>query len=359
MGLKRILAAQIARWAEGIVSQSELPLFVRQLIEGSVSPVSIESIEFPAGKSVQSPGLDGRLKCKKSTSHIPQGFSAWEMSNQGTAIEKKATNILKVRTDKAIGYAPKDATFIFVTGLRCPSKHAWVKNEKKKQKKRKNKDKVWKDIKFYDADDLEHMLELAPVASVRIAKQILRIVPKDVEILDVFGEKWCYNEGCEFTHKLILTDRKEQVDVVKTWLGGNCGKMKIIATTLEEAIAFFWAVIKDMTPQEQEYYYSKSLIIDNDKDFSELASNEIPSILIYTDNKKTMSVNYATKKHHILMPVEGTSGDQINGTYIVLRPLNKDSFINAFVEIGKDYKDGSDLFEKCDGDLGILKKVLT
>ncbi|MBZ0204491.1 MAG: hypothetical protein K8I03_15875 [Ignavibacteria bacterium] len=357
----KIKAKDVERWAEGMASQSELPDLIRQLIEGTVDKDQIVDIEFPAYDSVQTPGPDGRLNCKKGNRYIPKGHSIWELSNQSGNLAKQNGKIdkdYKERTKKPINYDINKATFVFVTGHRCTSKHKWKEKIVKEQRNNKNKKKIWKSIKLYDSIDLEHWLGyVSYVTSIKIAKQFLRIVPQGLETLDTYGEMWCYNKNFRLTPELILTNRKNELDKLRNWLNDTPNKIKILTNNCKEAVVFIWAVIKTMPLDEQNSYFNKCLIINNEIDLKDIIHSNQQSILIYT-GEDSVAIDYATKKHHILIPklIDNQKNDNL-GNFIKLKPIEENSFEKAMINLGLTKNRIKLLYKKCQGDLSKLKEI--
>lgn len=359
----KIKAIDFEKWAEGMASQSELPNLVKQLIEGSIEEQHIEEIEFPSHDSFQTPGPDGRLDCRKKSRYIPKGYSIWELSNQSgslTRVNGKVDTDLRTRTNDPINYEINKTTFIFVTGHSCPSKHKWKERIRKKQRKIKNKNKIWKKIDMYDSITLEHWVErVNHTIAVKIAKNILRILPQDIELLDSFGEMWCYNKGCIFSPEFLLTDRQAEVTEIINWLTSPPSKLKIVTDGYMEAIAFVWAVIKKMSLIDQNKYYNRTLILHNENDFKDMINTVYQNIFIYT-GKDSVVTNYATKRHHVLIPMQynNNNKEKILGRYIKLKNFGEISFIRAMANIGFSSADSKILHKKCQGNLSKLKELL-
>jgi len=110
--MRWIDATDLENWASRRDSQEYLPLFIRRLIRVTVN--KIDSISFPAGKSIVHPGWDGRLKSKEETEYIPKGLSLWELSTRKD-IKTKAERDYKKRKETPLALNPSEATYIFVT----------------------------------------------------------------------------------------------------------------------------------------------------------------------------------------------------------------------------------------------------
>lgn len=369
MSINYITSKEINQWAQLMTSQSELPKFIEYLIRGSIGFENIIDICFPSDDSVQSPGADGRLDSRIGTTHIPKGYSVWEFSNENghlARIGRKADKALFSRTNKCVNYIPNKSSFIFLTGRKISSKNKWEERNKNKLKQNKDKTKIWRKIKFYDSDDLVHWLEFNPANAFRIAIEILKKYPKDIDTLENFGNRWCINRECIISHNILLHNREEETETLKRWLEGEPKKIKISASRIDEVIAFVWAVIKSLDKDKQEMFFSNSLIVDKFRDFNNLIENQNHQVLIYKDTE-SCSINYATKSHHVIIPfiTNINKNNTLNGTFrnpndfiFDLKPLSENAFMSIFAHSRFEPKYCESLFQACNGHLGILKEIL-
>lgn len=151
-----------------------LPELIRKLI--IASSASFPDIHVPVGDSIYKPGWDGQCNSDEKYEFVPQGISLWEWGRDEDFLGK-CNEEYKKRTSQTDENERNNSTFVFVTPKR------WVKpkqskNTKAKTFKSKNE---WKDIKIYDADDLEMWIELHPAIGLWLARK-LRLVPsKNIE----------------------------------------------------------------------------------------------------------------------------------------------------------------------------------
>lgn len=168
--MRWVTAQDLQTWAGRIEAEAKLPELVRRLVHASTTP---ELISFPAGESIQTPGWDGIVQAPTTTTYVPQGWSGWELSKRADTTNK-ANEDYQNRIDHPQHLDPTKTAFIFVTPRRWNTKEDWIA-EKKALGQRK-------DIRAYDADDLEQWLERAPAVGAWLAK-LLHKYPNGV--LDV------------------------------------------------------------------------------------------------------------------------------------------------------------------------------
>ena len=77
---------------------------------------------------------------------MPEGTSAWELG-ANKAVKGKADGDYEKRTAAPLGIKPSESTFVFVTPRRWANKSKWATERKKEEQ--------WRDVRAYDADDLE------------------------------------------------------------------------------------------------------------------------------------------------------------------------------------------------------------
>ena len=145
-------------------------------------------------------------------------------------LREKLMEILK-KSLNAHSSDSSNITFIFVTPRRWPGKDKWIQ-----QKKDLNK---WKDVRVYDANDLEQWLEQSLPAKYWLANEA-KLPTKSVASLDSVWREWA--NVCEpklnvsfFTNLFKLHEEK-----IRTYLTNLPEKpFYIAADSTIEAIAFF------------------------------------------------------------------------------------------------------------------------
>ena len=146
-------ALHFKSWANEQSARHMLPLLVRRLIRATVAKDAL--VNLPAGEQVQRPGLDGVVEVAKGNSFVPGGKSVWEM---GVQVDKKgkADKDFAKRTKGTTDAVQKETTFAFVTPREWQKKGEWA------EEKRRSTDSDWRDVVAFDANDLEHWIELCP-----------------------------------------------------------------------------------------------------------------------------------------------------------------------------------------------------
>lgn len=159
--LVEIKAGQISEWADGTRAREELPALLRRLVRAT--GVGLTRADFPAFDNAQRPGPDGQVETTIPTSWIPAGRSLWEFGCDARPVSKAnsdyAQRVRTVPSDER-----RDTTFVFVTP------HDWRGKEKWAAEKAILKE--WRDVRAYDASDLEQWLEQSAETQIWFAERL-------------------------------------------------------------------------------------------------------------------------------------------------------------------------------------------
>lgn len=318
--MRWVTEGDLKAWASRKDCQSFLPLVIRRLIRATIKDV--RSISFPAGDSTTLPGWDGKLESAEETEYIPMGLSLWEMgTNQD--IKRKIESDYQKRKWDILGYIPLETTFIFVTPRTWTRKDEWV-NEKKKER-------FWKDVRVYDARDLEEWLEQAPAVGAWLAKHIGRY-PENVQSLEDWWNEWSKVTKPPLIPDLVVGGRKEESEKIKNWLNSHPSSLSVQAFTNDEAIAFLSAVILTLSENEREHFLSKSLVVHDQNSFSHITTTCKSRLLLIPKFKEIeMAIPYSDS-HHIFIPL--SPDNTINKEKLVLSRIRREEFVNALVKMG-------------------------
>jgi hypothetical protein len=231
-----VTATEIQQWAETREAQGILPVLVRKLVQATGGRLAY--IDFPAGDSLGQPGWDGEVESHDQSSWVPQGKSFWELSCEAQPFPK-ANREYQKRTEQTSQDVRENATFVFVTARRWRTKKKWLR-----EKPQANE---WKEIRAYDADDLEQWLEQAPAVALWFAETLGMRGP-GVESLERYWRTWSQQSnpsispealfaGRETTRQQLICELREHLEKDKT------EPLTVRADSVEEAVAFACAVI--------------------------------------------------------------------------------------------------------------------
>ncbi len=164
--LVSIKACEIEGWAHNnIGARQELPALLRRLIHSTGRDLTHP--DFPAYDNAERKGWDGVVETSTPTAWIPDGRSGWEFGcNQDPG--RKADHDYAARMKSVPPTDRAECTFVFVTPRNWPGKKRWA------EEKAALRD--WKDVRAYDASDLEQWLEQSASTQVWFAERLGRPV---------------------------------------------------------------------------------------------------------------------------------------------------------------------------------------
>ena len=156
-----VQANDLVNWfTTTILARTKLSVLLRTLIHSTGR--DLQKVDFPGNDDAERAGWDGFIEASSGTPWIPSGASGWEFGVTADIKAKADGDFVKsVRAIKSPERA--NITFVFVTPRRWPGKVAWVVEMKGK--------KLWKDIRAYDASDLEQWVEQSLAAQTWFANQ--------------------------------------------------------------------------------------------------------------------------------------------------------------------------------------------
>ena len=215
----------LVAWANRRSSQEILPQLLRRLVHGTVdNPIRVE---FPAGEGVQLEGWDGIVAVEAGNAFVPSGISVWEMGVT-RGIKGKADSDYEKRRQDPRGVDPAESTLVFVTPRRWKGKDEWIND--------RQRDGAWRQVRAYDADDLEAWLERAPAVHVWVSI-VLGKHPETAVDLGSCWLDWAGTTRPVMTAELVLSGRAEVAERVRAWLTESAAPLALQAESRDEALA--------------------------------------------------------------------------------------------------------------------------
>jgi addiction module HigA family antidote len=303
-------STDLTEWANRRDAQGLLPKVVRSLVLATVG--RIESIAFSAEEGVQLGGWDGIVEAPEGNAFVPRGLSAWELGTNRD-VKRKADDDYEKRTEDPLGIDPSKATFVFVTPRRWGKKTKWVAA--------KQTEEVWREVRVYDADDLETWLEFAPGVHIWLST-IAGKHPEGASDLRTYWEGWAGVTDPPMSVELVISGRREATERVLTWLRGRPSSLGLRAESKEEALAFFAAALYQMDPTEREAYFARSLVVDNLTAWRQLSGFGEGLVLVPTFDVRDADV--APASHHTLIPLGKSEGYRSTAVEELPRPRRED-----------------------------------
>lgn len=303
-------ATDLAEWANRRDAQGLLPKVIRSLVLATVERV--ERIAFSAEEGVQLGGWDGVVEVLAGNAFVPQGLSAWELGTNHD-VKRKANEDYEKRTKDPLGLDPSETTFVFVTPRRWSKKDEWATN--------KQAEGIWREVRVYDADDLETWLEFAPGVHIWLST-ISGKHPEGAGDLRTYWEGWAGATDPSMSADLVISGRREAADRILAWLSGQPSSLGLRAESKEEAIAFFASTLYRMGPAEREAYFARSLVVDNATAWRQLSGFGEGLVLVPMFDVR--DANVAPAGHHVLLPLGKSEGYRSTAVEELSRPRRED-----------------------------------
>jgi len=321
----QLKAAKIEAWAgTGISPRHRLSVFLRTLVNSTSTGLS--KVNFPGNDDNERPGWDGEIEADEATPWVPKGRSGWEFGVNQDPKGKADGDFAK--SVKGVDAAErKDMTFVFVTPRSWAGKESWVKDRKK--------EKLWKDVRAYDASDLEQWLEQSIAGQVWFANE----TGQDAQGAISLDEAWkIWAADCEPHLRPSLFDDAlvaYRSTLQRAIAAAEHKPIVIAADSREEALAFLSA---GFSPQDAELgkFRDRIIIFREVGALSKLAaqvSNFIP-VILSREVEREFAPYRASMPSFIIYPRNATTSDPD----ITLETLNYEAFDKALSDMGLEHE---------------------
>ena len=338
-------ATDLAQWAERRDGQGTLPTLLAKLVRAANGP-SIP-LRFPADEGIQYEGWDGITRADEDAGYVPQGSAGWEIGTQREAIASKATEDYAKRTQKPGDIDPSQSTFIFVTPRHWPKKDEWVRARRDERK--------WKDVRFYDGDDLVHWIELYPAVGQWLATALGKRPPGVRQLEEVWSE-WSLATQWPLTPELVLSDRDEDAATVLRWLRSDVSALSLQSETPEEVVSFFYAAISQLPPEAAEHYRARCLVAATSEAARALADSLTPLIIALLDPEPCLAQRIVKRGHHVLLACGGNPN--LPGEVRKLARPSRDGIAHELMNAGIPEARAQSLARDASRSLTILRRLI-
>ena len=320
-GPLRADATDLAAWADRKAPEWLLPRLVRRLV--LASGVRLAQIGFAAGEGVQLGGWDGLVVAEEGDAFVPDGPSAWELGkNKG--VKGKADDDYEKRRESPGEVDPAKTTFVFVTPRRWGGKESWTDDRRKEG--------VFRDVRAYDADDLETWLEQAPGVHLWFSRLVGKS-PRDALDLEFFWEGWSGATKPATSPQLVISGRNEQEGKLATWLRqGAADTFGLKAESPDHSLAFLAATVNRMPEEQCERQLARAVLVSDPATWRELAESKSPLVLVPRFDAEGMVAGATLRGHQVFLPM-GAEHAGVGGA-VELPRLSRDAALEALQGMG-------------------------
>lgn len=339
--MKWITSTQLNQWADSRDAQSMLPELVLRLIHATVS--NITKLRFPSGDAVHLTGWDGVLESEDAVYTIGAGLSLWECGTNKDLKSKADSDYVK-RSNNALGYDTRTATYVFVTPRIWDGAEKWMQD--------KNTDSIWRNVVVLTAVELEDWLALCPSVSLWLAEQ-WHEHPIRANSIETFWKNRFVGQEITLNPDIILGGREieqnqlyQQLDKPSITVVQSIAQFEsvafAVACLLESADAFGWK--------------SRSLVVNDENTLEQLI--EEYDNLIFIANVGNKNHIYATQKgHRIIYAVSAAEIPKVNDL-ISLPLIDRDKFIKSLSSSGLNRNHAEQLSKETVRNITILRRRL-
>jgi addiction module HigA family antidote len=338
-----IKALEIEAWASNIAARVRLSVLLRTLIHST--GIGLTGVDFPGNDDAERPGWDGFAIASEGTPWIPEGQSGWEF---GTNQEPKA----KADGDytKAVKSTSKEdrakTTFIFVTPRRWTGKNQWQDARRKEAR--------WKDVRAYDASDLEQWLEQSIAAQAWFADETKRASSNGVHSLDREWTEWANASNPPLPGALFDAAVRDETKKIKDRLSRPPdGPTIIAADSIGEALAFLSQLFREGNTGLAAFR-DRIAVFHEPGVLPKLAEGNSEFIAIAA----TAEVEREFAPHvHKLHSFVSYPRNAVNvEPHVVLEPLNHEAFRSGLEAMGKTRDDIERLGHESGRSLTVLRR---
>ena len=282
-----IKAREIEVWSDSADARDLLPVLLRKLVHSTNQKTT--RVDFPGYDNAEQKGFDGLIETVEANAWVPEGKSCWELS---TASDPKS----KAERDYQARHKVKSKasySFVFVSSRSWPSKNKWAKE--------KDKEGAWKEVRAYDASDLEQWLETSIPAQLWFSEQLNKPYSKDVETLESFWRTWAQASDPEISEAIFDTSIAEHRDKFLKWISEPGIKpLTVAAASKTEALAFLACLFKNLG-EEKNTERNCGIIFKSAEKLKLLAQSKEPLfIVVFTaDTEESLATVY--RNHHCII----------------------------------------------------------
>lgn len=289
------------------------------------SCTTLRPAQIPVHDSISRPGWDGILAARddEGNEFIPQGVSVWEFGTNRN-INQKANEDFGNRKDQpGVGIIPAETTFMFVTPRR------WLKKQEWEEAKRQ--EGPWRDVRAYDAEDLELWLESSPAVGAWWAKE-LGFVPPDAISLNGWWEEWSSVTNPVLTPPLILAGRENETLKLGKWIEAAPSILTLKSLSPDESVAFFAAFVQNLPDDQKQVVEARTFISGSQEFLRQFVPTKRPHIVVTLQTEIGIASSLVRYGHYVLLCVGNEVPD--GGQYLKLDRPAREPFINQLKMMG-------------------------
>ena len=335
--------AGLETWAKRLDARASLPDMIADLIRASI--IDASRFRFPGGDAAQVRGWDGNLETNEATSFVPAGKSKWEFGT-GAGAAKASFDYTKRTTEtSAAEMAVNTLVLVNLEKWDTPREQltAWEQARRDEGN--------WLDVRYLDAVELVHWLDLHPAVAALYARNVLQTAPKDGALsTDEFWDIYSTQFLPRLNEKVVIGDRQSTADELLQNLAGAPQSIMLGAETAIEVTAFAVAAIRLAKPEVRRALEVRTLIVESEAAARFLSTR---SGLTFIAVGSARSGQLATKAPTL----SAATGVQARKHQALTR-ASASSMVDGFIAMGLERDEGYELAHRCGRSLTILQRII-
>lgn len=289
-------ATDLDRWADTRSAQADLPRLVRRLIRAENDQV--QRVEMRGGEGVGLTGYDGFVEASRATSFVPNGPSVWEMGVGGDP-GRKAQSDYRSRTDDPQGVNRAGTTFVFVTPRRWENKKDW--------EQRRRDERIWRDVRVLDADDIDLALEASPAVHFWLS-ELLGMEPLGATSIEDWWGRYSRGFDPTLSPQVVLAGRADEAAALLSRMAEDVGRTFIRAASVDDGFAFAACSMMATPPEDSEPILARSLLVHDGVTLRRL--DRTSSLLILLPYEESLQREaHLVENHHVVFVITESDGD--------------------------------------------------
>ncbi len=316
----QIKANDIEEWANKHDTRSRLAVFLRTLVNSTGH--KLKKVEFPGNDDSERPGWDGYIETEDANPWIPDGKSGWEFG-----VSDKPKTKANIDYDKRVKQTSiserKETTFVFVTPRRWRDKAFWERSRREEKK--------WKDVRVYDASNIEEWLEQSIPGQAWFANEVKHITD-GVRSLEACWKEWMADCQPNLSPELFAPAINDHLPVVmKHLLAPPKKPLYICADSALEVLAFLYSLFF-IDDNEISHLGDQVVVFDKPNQLSKIVSKKSNFIAVTANRDVEEKLAQHVKDIHSIV-VYPKSKKNIRPD-IYLEPLTEKSFETGLKDMG-------------------------
>lgn len=319
----QIRAHDIQAWASNrIEPRQQLAALLRRLV--NTTGIDLSKVDFPAYDDAERPGWDGHVEAGAATPWIPIGTSGWEFGCNADP-ERKAQADYSARQSRVPEEERKNTTFVFVTPRKWPGKQAW--------EKARRAEKQFRDVRAFDAGDLEQWLEQS-VATQTWFAELIGASADGLRSLDSCWNLWAGATEPPLSRELFSGQAETAKGVFADWLRNPTSRPLVIsAESSEEALAFLHCAAEALDDAKARLD-SRCIVVDSAAALQKVVRASTNFIAIATSREAEEAIAGLYRNQPVILIRPRSSLD--DRADIALDALDDDSFQKGMQAMGID-----------------------